>query len=408
MPRFEPFAGLRYDSSRVDLSMVIAPPYDVISPAERGRLAGQHSANAVRIELPEPDHRAGLDRYANAARMLDQWQESEILIRDPDSFFYVYRMTSPTGHATNGVIGALGIDDPSAADILPHEQTLPKPKSDRLDLLRATRANLSPLWGLSLTPGLTKTFIRDEPPDETAVDGDGVRHELWVLDDPEAVAAIRDSVAASPLVLADGHHRYETARSYHHQVHQPEAEPPDAAGTGDAPGADLVMTLVVELTEDQLEVGPVHRGLSGLPDGLDLIDCFSSWFDATRAGDFDERTVSALGDSGALALIMPSGAWLLSPKDGTPEAAGADLDSSMVALVIAELPEHDLEFFTDWRDGVRAVAADTAQALVLLRPVAIETIAEWANTGRRMPPKSTYFHPKPRTGMVFRTLDEPD
>ena len=168
------------------------------------------------------------------------------------------------------------------------------------------------------------------------------------------------------------------------------------------------MTLVVELAEEQLEVGPVHRGLSGLPDGLDLIDSFSSWFDATRAGDFDERTVSALGDSGALALIMPSGAWLLSPKDGTPEAAGADLDSSMVALVIAELPEHDLEFFTDWRDGVRAVAADTAQALVLLRPVNIETIAEWAHTGRRMPPKSTYFHPKPRTGMVFRTLDEPD
>ena len=145
--------------------------------------------------------------------------------------------------------------------------------------------------------------------------------------------------------------------------------------------------------------------MSGLPDGLDLVDCFSSWFDVTRAGDFDERTVAALGESGALALIMPSGAWLLSPKDGTPEAAGADLDSSMVALVIAELPEHELEFFTDWQQGVAAMADDRAQALVLLRPVAVGTIAEWARTGRRMPPKSTYFHPKPRTGMVYRTLD---
>ena len=132
------------------------------------------------------------------------------------------------------------------------------------------------------------------------------------------------------------------------------------------------------------------------------MDAFSSWFDVTRAGDFDERTTGALGESGALALVMPSGTWLLSPKDGTPEAAGADLDSSMVALVIAELPDHELEFFNSWQDAVDAVAADQAQAVVLLRPVTVEQIAAWARAGRRMPPKSTYFHPKPRTGMVFR------
>jgi hypothetical protein len=165
------------------------------------------------------------------------------------------------------------------------------------------------------------------------------------------------------------------------------------------------MALVVELTEEQLEVGPIHRGLSGLPDGLDLVDAFSSWFDVTRAGDFDDRTTNALGEIGALALVMPSGAWLLSPKDGTPEAAGADLDSSMVALVIAELPDHELEFFNSWRQGMDAVASDRAQAVVLLRPVSVEQIAELARAGRRMPPKTTYFHPKPRTGMVFRTLD---
>src|SRR3984957_14967873 len=117
MPRFVPFAGLRYDSSRVDLSMVTAPPYDVTPPTERARLAGLHSANAVRVELPEPDHREGLDRYANAARLLQQWQERDILFRDPGPAFYAYRMVSPDGSRTSGVIGALGVDERSAETI---------------------------------------------------------------------------------------------------------------------------------------------------------------------------------------------------------------------------------------------------------------------------------------------------
>jgi uncharacterized protein (DUF1015 family) len=395
MPRFEPFAGLRYDSGRVDLSQVVAPPYDVIGPEDRAQLAARHSANTVVIDVPEPDPRAGLDRYANAARHLARWEEDGILVRDPQPVFYAYRMTSPDGHATNGVIGALGIADTS--DILPHEQTLPKAKSDRLDLMRSTTANLSPIWGLSLSKGLTATFLRDTPPDATAVDDDGVRHELWVISDDSTIDAIRQSVAAAPVVIADGHHRYETALTYRAEVG------PSGGFSGEE---DRVMALVVELAEDQLAVGPIHRGLSGLPDGLDLVDAFSSWFDVTRAGDFDERTTTALGQTQALALIMPSGAWLLTPKDGTPEAAGSDLDSSMVALVVAELPEHTLEFFNSWQAAVDAVRDERAQAAVLLRPVSVTQIAEWAHARKRMSPKTTYFKPKPRTGMVFRTLAE--
>jgi uncharacterized protein (DUF1015 family) len=403
MPRFEPFCGLRYDTSRVDLSMVVAPPYDVIGPRERDNLAERHSLNVVRIDVPEPDHRAELDRYANAAHQLKQWQEEGILVRDGEPCFYAYRMTSPDGgHATNGVIGALGIDEASTSEILPHEQTLPKAKSDRLELMRATGANLSPIWGLSLSAGLTKTFVRDNPADAAATDDDGVLHELWAIHEPSVIRAVSETVATAPVVIADGHHRYETALTFR-QEHSRLA---GSGGSEDQAGVDLVMALVVELTEDQLEVGPIHRGLSGLPDGLDLVDVFSSWFDVTRAGDFQERTTGALGESGALALVMPSGAWLLSPKDGTPEAAGADLDSSMVALVIAELPDHTLEFFNSWQHAVDAVATEQAQAVVLLRPVSVSQIAEWAHAGRRMPPKSTYFHPKPRTGMVFRTLDD--
>jgi uncharacterized protein (DUF1015 family) len=403
MPRFEPFTGLRYDASRVDPSMVVAPPYDVIGPEERALLAARHSANAVRVELPEPDHRAGLDRYANAARLVAEWQEQGILVRDPSPAFYAYRMISPDAHATNGVIGAVGIDDQSSGSILPHEQTLPKAKSDRLELLRSTRVNLSPIWGLSLSAGLTRQFVQSAPPDTAAVDDDGVRHELWVLDDPETIDAVGESVAASPLVVADGHHRYETALTYRREL----VRPGSSSAATEPAGAELLMALVVELSEEQLDVGPIHRVLSGLPDGLDLVDAFASWFEVTRAGDFDERTTGALGASGALALVMPSGAWMLSPKDGTAEAAGAGLDSSMVALVIAELPDHVLEFSNSWQEAIREVETERAQAAILLRPVSVDQIAEWARTGRRMPPKTTYFRPKPRTGMVFRTLDDP-
>ncbi len=396
MPRFEPFRGVRYDASRVDLSAVIAPPYDVISADERAQLADRHSANSVRVELPEPDPRAGLDGYANAARLLTEWQADGILMRDATPCLYAYRMTSPEGHATNGVIGALGIDEASTAAILPHEQTLPKAKSDRLDLLRATRVNTSPIWGLSLQAGLTELFVRNGPPDIEATDDDKVHHELWLLDDPSTIAAVQAAIAAAPVVIADGHHRYETSRTYL-------GEQTDASA-----GVDAVLTLVVELSAEQLEVGPIHRVLSGLPDGLDLVDAFSSWFDVTRAGECDDRTVAALGESQSLALLLPSGAWLLSPKDGTPEAAGADLDSSMVALVVAELPDHDLSFRNSWQEGASAVETEQVQAAVLLRPVSVEKIAEWAHAGRRMPPKTTYFRPKPRTGMVFRPLDPPE
>jgi uncharacterized protein (DUF1015 family) len=392
MPRFEAFCGLGYDATRVDLSTVIAPPYDVIGPEERAQLAERHSANSVRVELPEPDPRSGLDRYANAAHLLAQWQEDGILVRDTTPALYAYRMTSPDGHATNGVIGALGVDEASTGSILPHEQTLPKAKSDRLDLLRTTHVNTSPIWGLSLQEGLTERFARGGPPDLEATDDDKVHHELWRIDDPAVVEAVRTAVEGAPVVIADGHHRYETSKNFL-------AEDPGTAG------ADAVMALVVELSPEQLEVGPIHRVLSGLPDGLDLVDAFSSWFDVTRAGDSDGRTLAALGESESLALVLPSGAWLLSPKDGTPEAAGADLDSSMVALVVAELPDHELSFANSWQDAVAAVESEEAQAAVLLRPVSVEKIAEWAHADRRMPPKTTYFRPKPRTGMIFRPLE---
>ena len=225
-------------------------------------------------------------------------------------------MTDTAGRATTGVIGALGLAEPGAeSDILPHEQTLPKPKSDRLDLLRATRANLSPIWGLSMAPGVTATFDpTDDDPVADAYDDDGVRHQLWVLSDPDAVAAVGEAVARAPVVLADGHHRYETARAYQAECR---------AANGGRPGPhDLVMALVVELAEDQLTVGAIQRTVSGLPEGFDLVGALGEWFDVVRAGNADERTLGALADANSLALVTGGPGLPPAPPRRRPRAGG--------------------------------------------------------------------------------------
>jgi uncharacterized protein (DUF1015 family) len=394
VPRFEPFRGLRYDPGAVRLDQVIAPPYDVIGSALRTTLAHRSPFNSVRVELPEPDLQLGIDRYQVAAGLLLSWMAQRVVVPDPHPSFYPYRMTSHEGRASTGVIGALGVGDD---DILPHEETMPKPRSDRLDLLRATRANLSPIWGLSLTAGLSALLEPTGPPVGDAFDDDGVRHQLWVVDDPTAVEAVSRAVGESAVVVADGHHRYETARAYREEVR---------TALGGRPGPhDLVMALVVELADDQLTVGPIHRTLRGLPDDVDLPDSLSRWFDVVHAGPATERVVGALGSSSSLALLTADGAWLLTPRPEAYEAAGSDLDSSLVDMALRQLPAHESTHCHSWEEALTAVRSKEAQAALLLRPVTVSQIAEWAGARRRMPAKTTYFSPKPRTGMVFRRLE---
>ena len=401
MPRFEPFQGLRYRPEVAPLAQVIAPPYDVISASERLHLASRHRANAVLVELPEADLSGGRDRYAVAADLFARWQSKGILLADPGRSLYPYRMTDPSGRATTGVIGALGLADPGEeSDILPHEQTLPKPKSDRLDLLRATRANLSPIWGLSMAAGVTATFDpTDDDPVADVYDDDGVRHQLWVLSDADTVAAVGAAVATAPVVLADGHHRYETARAYQAERRQ---------ANGGAPGSyDLVMALVVELSEDQLTVGAIHRTISGLPDDFDLVGALAPWFDVVRAGAADDRTLGALAGSSSLTLVTGGQAYLLLAHPEVQEQEGNDLDSNLIATVLATLPPHEVMHRHSVAEAMEALRDGEGQAAFLLRPVTVKQIDEWANERRRMPPKTTFFSPKPRTGMVFRSLDLP-
>jgi uncharacterized protein (DUF1015 family) len=401
VPRFEPFQGLRFRSEVAPLAQVIAPPYDVISASERSHLASRHRANAVLVELPEADLPGGRDRYAVAADLFARWQSKGILVADPGRNLYPYRMTDPSGRATTGVIGALGLADPGEeSDILPHEQTLPKPKSDRLDLLRATRANLSPIWGLSMAAGVTATFDpTDDEPVADVYDDDGVRHQLWVLNDADTVGAVGTAVATAPVVLADGHHRYETARAYQAERRQ--------ANGGAAGPYDLVMALVVELSEDQLTVGAIHRTISGLPEGFDLIGALAPWFDVVRAGAADDRTLGALSGSSSLTLVTGGQAYLLLAGPEMQEQEGNDLDSNLIATALAALPPHEVMHRHSVAEAMEALRDGEGQAAFLLRPVTVKQIEEWANERRRMPPKTTFFSPKPRTGMVFRSLDLP-
>lgn len=400
MSRFEPFPGLRYSPSHVSsLGDVVCPPYDVISDEERDRLLARSPANIVRVELPRAGD--GDDAYLAAAKLLDAWRDGGVLHRDREPAFYGYRMTYTdelgTSRSTVGVIGALGLEAPGAG-ILPHEETTPKARSDRLSLLRATRANLSPIWGLSPADGLTELLGAQEHPRpaERVTCDDGVCHELWPITDRHEIDDISHVVGSEPVLIADGHHRYETALAF-------QAE--ERAATDGRPGDhDLVMALVVELAEEQLAVGAIHRLLAGLPDGFDLPGALGKCFELEATGPVDAGIGRRMRDAGALALVTPDGCWLARPRPETTAAATHDLDSSRLDVALATFPPHRVDFQhgADLCDA--AVRAGHAQAAVLLRPAGVDQIAGVARGGVRMPPKTTFFWPKPRTGMVVREL----
>lgn len=397
MPRFEPFPGIRYDLTRAEPAAVTAPPYDVIDAAQRADLAGQDPHNAVIIDLPIDDG-DGVDPYQRAAETLAQWQRDGVLVTDEPSF-YVYRMDyeDEAGHPrhTLGVVGALELSRPGEGGILPHEHTTPKAKSDRLNLLRATAANLSSVWGLSPAAGLSVLLTTDDAPVATWADGDGVRHSLWVLTDPGLLEKISATVGSAPVVIADGHHRYETSLAYRDERRE--------AGGGAEGPYDLVMTYVVELAEDQLTVLPIHRLISGLPDGFDLAGALSTHFTVTPAGPVDAGIASMMRNQGCLVLVEAARVSLLTPRPDAMEGL-RKLDTVRLDAALEALPEHDLVFQHGIDNVARAVAKGDAQAGVLLRPATVGQITAIANGGERMPPKTTFFHPKPRTGVVFRSL----
>jgi uncharacterized protein (DUF1015 family) len=287
------------------------------------------------------------------------------------------------------VLGALELSKPGEGDVLPHERTMSKPKDDRLNLLRAAQANLSPVWGLSMAPGLAKLAVVDGPPTATAVDDEGVRHELWRITDPDQLTAIGDTVASAPVVIADGHHRFETALAYRDERR---------AANGDTAGDyDFLLALVVELVDDELTVEAIHRLINGLPDGFDVLDALRPFFDAAP--------VASVRDLGAaMGVVTADGVWRLEPRPDTDAQAEHDLDSSRLDVALATFPEHDLSYQHGRELVAAAVDSGRAQAGVLLRPATVAQISETGRTRTRMPAKTTFFYPKLRTGLAFREV----
>jgi uncharacterized protein (DUF1015 family) len=415
VPEFLPFRGIRYalsaETSPADVGSVAAPPYDVIDDDDRATLESSDPRNSVRLILPRAGE-DGRDRYQVASDCFDEWRRTGALVIDDPARFYLYEMLFEDENGrfrrTHGVIGALELPprgtDPGAAGVLPHERTMKTAKSDRLSLLRATRANFDPIWVLSLTEGLSKLLVPHRLPlIAYCEDSEGVTHRLFPLTLHQDIAAVSKDVAAAPVVLADGHHRFETACAYRDER--------VAAGLDD-PGAERIMAFAAELADDELSVQPIHRLLLGL-DGVDVRTALNGAFTVLDAGDnTPERVIelrARMRDEDALGLIDRSGLALLRPTREVTDTSEAlsDVDSIRFdAHVRPALPGATVTFRSDAAAVATLVEKGAVDAAVLLRPVTVAQIRAAAFARVRMPEKTTFFSPKPRTGMVFRSLDE--
>jgi uncharacterized protein (DUF1015 family) len=391
VPDFRPFRALRYAVD--DLAAVVAPPYDVLSEADVSELADRSEHNIVRVDVPLH----GEDRYLRSARLLERWQDERVLVVDPEPSFTLYRMrfTDATGAFRDvaGVLGGLEVVDAGAGGVLPHERTTPKASTDRLDLTRATRTNLSPVWGLSLAGGLTD-LLREPGEVVGSVQDGGVEHVVERVSDPERVAAIAAVVGSDDVLIADGHHRYAVSRTYRDEVRR-------ATGRTDTP-AEQTLTFVNELVPDQLSVAAIHRLYAGMS-VAGLLTALEPWFVLEPTEPPGPGTLAAMEAGGFLVLVGPDAAWRMTPREDAFARVraldGARLERALAAVPVTVSYQHGLD------EVLAAVAGGAASAAVLIRPVSVAEIERTAREGLLMPPKSTFFTPKLKTGFVLRPLD---
>jgi uncharacterized protein (DUF1015 family) len=394
VPRFEPFQALRYGSS-TELNDVCSPPYDVLSDADRLALADKHENNIVLIDMPlAPSGNA----YEHAASVLNQWISNGVMVRDDVPSFTLYRMqfTDSTGKPRNvvGVIGALEVVDEGAGGVLPHERTTPKAKTDRLELTRATDANLSPVWGLSLANGLSKLLSESGELVGSVVDDLGVIHSVERVTDGARIAAISASISTHPVVIADGHHRYAISRTYRDESRE--------RLNSKSSGAELTMTYVNELIDEQLSVAAIHRLYEGIS-YTELAAALSPFFTITDADPVGPTTLSQMNYRASLCLVAKTGRthWL------TPIAEKftgvRNLDSAYLEHALSTV-QHEVRYQHGVTEVQHELQTSDATAAILIRPVSVAEIQRTANEGLLMPPKSTFFTPKLRTGFVLREM----
>ncbi len=411
MAVIRPFRALRFTPTAGPLEALVAPPYDVISPEERARLAASHSGNAIHLILP-----GGERPYDTAAALLERWRRDGWLAVDDAPAMLLYAQSfSVRGAPVErwGVLVALRLEPLDGGVVLPHERTLAAPKADRLHLIRACRTNLSPIFGMvDVVLDLPALASRAEPVARFA-SGD-VEHRLWRLSDPAASGELVRRVAAEQVFIADGHHRYETALAYRDERRS-------AAPTRSGEAAyDFVLTYLCSTRDPGLVVLPTHRLLA---ERLD---------DATIAAGLAGCSTVALADPEALARALGSApsapgrprvglvrhgdpaCWLLEATPGSAAARRLEelpaplrtLDVSLLHHVV--LPGVAADRFTYTHDdatALGAVASGAASLAALVPPPRVTDVLAISRAGLTMPQKSTYFHPKVLTGLAFHPLD---
>ncbi|HEV8718471.1 MAG TPA: DUF1015 domain-containing protein [Candidatus Binatia bacterium] len=423
MALIRPFRGVRYDPAVVgDLQQVVSPPYDVISAEQQTVLHLRSPYNAVRLDLNRD-----VERYSSAAKTLRDWLERGVLIQDqePSLYCYTQEFTLKDGshHTRAGVLAALRLEEFSAKTIRPHERTFESAKNDRLALLRACQAHLSPVFLLYSKPAwsLTQTLAPAlaAPALVTVEDDQQTRHQLWRITDQAFIAGVAAGLAHEPLIIADGHHRYETALHY-----RAERVAAQKHSGGDEP-FNYVLAYLTNVWEGGVVILPTHRLLreGPLPSSQHLravlqrdfrIVLFSpadpqAFFAALRAPGSERRIGCALAGA--------SHSWVLSFDErvtqGLPVSASLRaVDVTVLHDVIfqrflgfpPEVQKQRLAYTVDEEEALRWVAERRCQAAFFLNPTTFAQVAEVCGHGETMPQKSTYFFPKLLTGLVFYRL----
>ncbi len=431
MPKVRAFRALRFSPDSVDdLSRVVSPPYDVIAPAEQRTLLDRHPRNVVRLDLPEVEPGEEPDeRYRRAARTLAAWRSDGTLHKDPRPSLYAYEQVYqlPGDHEERRQIGFFGrlLLEPLEPDstVRPHERTMAAAREDRYRLLRATGVNTSPVVtmfdDLAGDAASSLAGIAATPPAvEIAVDG--VCHRLWAIPDdgePDGlVARLTRAVEAGPLTIADGHHRYETALRYRDERRMSRSCEED-------PAFDYILSLFLDSRSQSLTVLPTHRLVRGLGDGAAVLAAAAaSLFDVVPADRTAlERfgTAAGAGGRGRFGLWAAGAGHVLSARREMLEPllppggeAVRRLDVTIMGVALERLAGIDaeaiaegerLEYTKSAREAVDRVddPSDPVDAAFLLEPTPVRSIIDVAAAGDVMPQKSTYFHPKPLTGLVI-------
>ncbi len=422
MAQIEPLTALHYELAKTGgLQPVVAPPYDVIDAAERAELEARSPFNVVRIDLPQPTATQA-DPYAHAAELIGEWEGEGVLVTDDAPALWPIEQdyTGPDGAARTrrGFLARVRVEPYGAGRIRPHERTHPGPREDRLRLTRATQANLSPIFSLFSDPdGAAQRALAEATSEQSpwgnSTDDDGTVNRLWRVTDPATIEAATDALSGAELLIADGHHRYETARVYADEI----------GGEG---AHRYVLMCLVALQDPGLTVFPTHRLVRGLSSAQQesLANTLRANFDVEPLDDPSELTPEPDGDTVRfgyidshfrrpyrLTLKDPAIADAALPEHAEPYRR---LDTAVLEALILKGPLEMTDERIDHLDGL-GYARDDAQALELvttgeydaaffMAPTPVERIQAVAAAGENMPPKSTYFYPKVPTGLLFNSL----